>query len=556
MKTLKNYDHFSKEYRANESAKINENVFSDIFNKVISFFKNHFGKHAWIYYALYLQKKGKLPKGIELICPPTYANISDIPTDKEIEDSQIKSDVEPVDNETVEDEKENEIPGLKDDENQEENKVDNEIEELEKVKESLTKIYLNESLLDDNQDFVSLDHPDPNVVNEDVAELKEEVKRLYNMNALRAGRHQEEGEKSNEFGRKKTNAIFIWGAPGIGKTEILHQVAKELDIAVIEWHLSQIEPTDFRGIPKIENIIGSDDSKDERTVWKLPSIFPTSNGKNGKGGIMFFDEMNRAPQMVLSASLALALSGKHGDYDLPPRWIIIAAGNRKDDINTTDLTDDPILWNRFAHVNYTPTVDDWVKWALTKKDINPFLISYLQYHPNYFHRLDLESGSPVWASPRSWEMASQDEYNYRGEDWSKKLTYPQIQKIYTKYVGLEPTLDFINYMKLQEFFSEKDIQDIYDGNAEYKKIKWPTRPDQIRACSIAIATFKQGKHLTADEVKNVYDFATMGKENEAIVTIGSYFLKAHPYIKKEYLPIWIEFAKKWQSVFQKTMVEE
>jgi len=468
MKTLKNYDHFSKEYRANESAKINENVFSDIFNKVISFFKNHFGKHAWIYYALYLQKKGKLPKGIELICPPTYANISDIPTDKEIEDSQIQSDVETVDNETVEDEKENEIPGLKDDENQEENKVDNEIEELEKVKESLTKIYLNESLLDDNQDFVSLDHPDPNVVNEDVAELKEEVKRLYNMNALRAGRHQEEGEKSNEFGRKKTNAIFIWGAPGIGKTEILHQVAKELDIAVIEWHLSQIEPTDFRGIPKIENIIGSDDSKDERTVWKLPSIFPTSNGKNGKGGIMFFDEMNRAPQMVLDASLSLALSGKHGTYELPQYWIVIAAGNRGSDLSTGDLTDDKILWNRFQHINFSPRPSDWIGYAKNIKSVNPKLIQFITENPEYYHRLNTVSQAPNWTSPRTWEMASEEDYFERGFDWKNKLPYNEVKNIYEDFVGYASATAFVNWLQK---IDEKEREEERKKDEERRKKK-------------------------------------------------------------------------------------
>jgi len=448
MKTLKNYDHFSKQYRENESVKINENVFSDILNKIIGFFKQYFGKHAWVYYALYLQKKGKLPKGIDFICPPAYASVSDLPSDKEIEDSNIQSEGESVDGETVEDEKEKEIPGIKNGENdEEENAVNDEIEEIEKVKESLMNLFLNEGVLDDNDEYVSLEHPDPTVLNDDVAELKKEVIKLYKMNALRAGRHQEEGESGKEYARRKTNAIFIWGAPGIGKTEILHQVARELEIAVIEWHLSQIEPTDFRGIPRIENAMGTDNPADERTFWKLPSVFPTSNGKNGKGGIMFFDEMNRAPQMVLDASLSLALSGKHGSYELPQYWIVIAAGNRGSDLSTGDLTEDKILWNRFQHINFAPKPSDWIGYAKNIKSINPKLVEFIKENPEYYHRLKTVGQAPNWTSPRTWEMASEEDYFERGFDWKNRLSYDEVRDIYEDFVGYASATAFVNFLK-------------------------------------------------------------------------------------------------------------
>ena len=500
---IKKYDNYSEEY------KLNENLLKKAWGLISDFFKRRFGKDAWIYYANYLIDKGQLPADkVELIIPNGYFDRMKtgvkVPTAEEIE-LEIRSRF---------------------DENGEK------IEKGEKLDEG----------------FVTLKYPtgDEEVMrNIDVKALINRVKRVYDMNLHRANKHEQDNyDPKSEFSRKKTHALFIWGAPGIGKTEILHQVAKELDIVVQEWHLSQLEPTDFRGIPKVEG---------DKTVSKLPAIFPTSDG-NGKGGIMFFDEMNRAPDMVLGASLALALSGKHGDYVLPPRWIIIAAGNRPSDINSTDLTDDAILWNRFAHVNYTPSVDDWVDFAKNRKDINPFLISYLQFHPNFFHRLDTESKRPNWASPRTWEMASQDEFHERGENWDNELSYEQMKNIYTDYVGLDAALDFIGYLKLKEFFSEKDIQDIYNGTI--KELKWPTRQDQIRACSIAIAYFKQGKHLTKDEVKNVYDFATNGKQNEAIVAIASYFNWAHPYIKKEFQDVWLDFAKRWHAVLQKAALGE
>jgi len=148
-----------------------------------------------------------------------------------------------------------------------------------------------ESLI--TEDVIDLEHPDPNIRNVDVPALRKKIRRVFDMNMKRV---------NDKKPRKKNHALFIWGAPGIGKTEILHQVAEENDAVVIEWHLSQIEPTDFRGIPKIENPGNTGDPKDERTVVKLPELFPDSDTQ--QPGIMFFDEMNRAPQMVLSAALS------------------------------------------------------------------------------------------------------------------------------------------------------------------------------------------------------------------------------------------------------------
>jgi len=445
MRTLKNYEHFSKEYRTNESTKLNENIFSDFFKKVGIFFKSFFGKHAWVYYALYLQKKGKLPKGIDFICPPTYAKSSKLPSDKEIEEFENQDEdidnVSIVPNSNVNKEKLETNDDIVDDIIDEE-----EVKELEIVKEKLTNFYLNEKT--DVDDFTSLDHPESSVRNVDVEELKHKVIKLYNMNTLRANRHKEaKYDPKSEFIRKKTHALFIWGAPGIGKTEILHQVAKELDIAVIEWHLSQIEPTDFRGIPKIENIEGSDKLSDERTVWKLPTIFPTSNGENGKGGIMFFDEMNRAPSMVLGASLSLALNGRHGGYVLPSHWIVIAAGNRAADFTTGDLTDDTILWNRFQHINFSPKPSDWLGYAKNVKSINPKLLLFIEKNPEYYHRLSILNQTPNWTSPRTWEMASEEDYFERGFDWKNKLPYNEVMEIYEDFVGYDTAKAFVKFLK-------------------------------------------------------------------------------------------------------------
>lgn len=394
MKVVKDYEKFSEEYR------LNENVIKNLWDKVVSFFKKKFGKHAWIYYALYLQKKGQLPANkVTLICPNSYLQ-SGVPSDSDIN--------------------------------------------------NITEGHVEKILETDESDYVELRSPDINMEDVNVKQLKQKIKDVYEMNLLRAGRHEKENyDPTSKYERTKTHAIFIWGAPGIGKTEVLHQLADELELAVLEWHLATIEPTDFRGIPRVENVKGTTDSRDERTVTKLPAIFPTSDGENGKGGIMFFDELNRAPEMVLSASLALALSGKHGEYQLPPRWIIMAAGNRPEDIPGR-LQDDAILWNRFFHVNYVPDLEEWYEYIQKLPHINPDLIGFIKKYPKYYHRLAPLANQPNWPSPRTWEMASEEDYFERAEDWNNILPRNEVANIYQDMVGFEAGSKFADYVEEQD----------------------------------------------------------------------------------------------------------
>ena len=485
MKTLQKWENFSEDYR------LNENVLEKAWGKIANFFRSKFKKSAWLYYALYLKKINELdPKKVEIILPSDYP-IKDIPSEKEVMS----------------------------------------LESFKGEKFGVTLI---------NEEAISLSSLDPGMRNVDVKELVQEIIDVYNMNTERV----EEGKK-----RTKNDALFIWGAPGIGKTEILREVADELGCVVIEFHLATIEPTDFRGVPKVENIVkGSVDPKDERTVSKIPAIFPTDDGETGRGGIMFFDELNRAPKMVLSAALPLCLGGAIGEYELPPHWIVVAAGNRPEDIGGAATPIEPALANRFAHVNYAPTIESWISWAIKKKHINPDLIAFLQFNKSYFHKLDPEKENQMnWPSPRTWDLASRKEFFKKHKDWKNKLSYDQIRNIYMPLVGGEASLAFIEYLKLKEFYNEKDVADVYKKGAKAKKP--PTRLDQARAASASIAFFKKGEKLTVDELKNVFEWALDLPDLESRTSMIAFFKMAHPEIKVEdpWKDIYWEYVKKWHK---------
>ena len=112
-------------------------------------------------------------------------------------------------------------------------------------------------------------------------------------------------------------AVFIWGAPGIGKSSIVRHIAEAKNLPVVDLRASLLDPTDLRGIPMIQN---------KTSVWCPPSFLPKTSDKPG---ILFLDEINAAPPLVQAALYQLILDRRVGEYVLPDGWKIIAAGNRR-----------------------------------------------------------------------------------------------------------------------------------------------------------------------------------------------------------------------------------
>lgn len=155
-------------------------------------------------------------------------------------------------------------------------------------------------------------------------------------------------KKSIRYAIKKRRPVFLWGPPGIGKSDIVKQIGEDTNREVIDVRLALWEPTDIKGIPYYNSDAG-------KMVWAPPAELPTDPDSTA---IIFLDELNSAPPAVQAAAYQLILNRRVGTYTLPKGVDLVAAGNREGDRGVTYRMPSPLA-NRFVHLEAKVDFDDW-----------------------------------------------------------------------------------------------------------------------------------------------------------------------------------------------------
>jgi hypothetical protein len=187
--------------------------------------------------------------------------------------------------------------------------------------------------------------------------------------------------------------VMLWGPPGVGKSQMIAQIAERHQVPAIDIRLSQMEPSDLRGIPF---------RVDQHVEWATPAILPNAE-RHGPAGILFLDEITSAPPAVSAAAYQLILDRRLGEYQVPQKWAIFAAGNRQGDRGVTYSMPAPLA-NRFSHFEVETHLDDWVAWAYVN-GIDERVIAFLRFRPELLFDFDPAHNPVAFPSPRSWEFA-------------------------------------------------------------------------------------------------------------------------------------------------------
>ena len=187
--------------------------------------------------------------------------------------------------------------------------------------------------------------------------------------------------------------LMVWGAPGLGKSTILRDAAREAGIGFIDVRLAQREPVDIRGLP----VPGPDGVK-----WLVSSDWPRDPKSRG---IILFDEITAADRSLQVAAYELILDRRLGElYRVPDGWYICAAGNRTGD-RAVATTMSSALANRFLHVELGEDAEGWVAWAL-RHGILPVVTAFVRFRPGLLFNQEGENLERGWPTPRAWERVS------------------------------------------------------------------------------------------------------------------------------------------------------
>lgn len=226
--------------------------------------------------------------------------------------------------------------------------------------------------------------------------------------------------------------LFIWGAPGVGKSSVVKQVGDRLNRKVRDVRLTLLDSVDLRGFPY----------RDGDTMrFSTPAFLPTDPDSTD---ILFMDELNAADPSVQAAAYQLILDRQLGEYKLPENVSLVAAGNRETDAAPVHTMAAPLA-NRFIHCEYRVDLDDWRKWAL-KNGIHPEILSFISFKPDMLNRFDPDASS--FPTPRTWEYAS--------DIISDEASVGLHRKMLSGTIGNGATTEFHMYQKIYKNLPDPD----------------------------------------------------------------------------------------------------
>lgn len=319
-------------------------------------------------------------------------------------------------------------------------------------------------------------------------------------------------------------SVMLWGAPGVGKSQAVRQIAAEISektgkkTRVTDVRLLLFNPIDLRGIPTAN-------ADKTLAVWLKPQIFEM-DGSDDVINILFLDEISAAPQSVQAAAYQITLDRVVGEHKLPENCIVIAAGNRTTD-KSVAYKMPKALANRLLHIEVEGSFKSWKEWAV-RCGINEKVIGFLSFRQDYLMRFDAASEDLAFPTPRAWEMVS-NLLNFVDDD---------IDKIYSLIAGVVGAGAAVELRTWANVYKNlPSVEDIFDGESP----ALPKGTDALYALTSSMTSYAREHKNEITRIANSIKYASKMPADFSAVLMRDYMYLEKDFTKK--LLAIPEFAK-------------
>ncbi|MDD5804572.1 MAG: AAA family ATPase [Clostridia bacterium] len=272
----------------------------------------------------------------------------------------------------------------------------------------------------------------------------------------------------NEYGEYEIpvmaqRPIFLIGAPGIGKTQIMEQISRECKVGLVSYTITHHTRQSAIGLPFIskKEFDGKEMAVTEYTISEIvASIYEKIQDSGLREGILFIDEINCVSETLAPAMLQFLQCKTFGSHKIPEGWLIVAAGNPPE-YNKSVREFDVVTMDRVKKIQVEPDFDAWKEYAYAR-NIHPAVISYLNTRPSNFYKMESTVDGKNFATPRGWEDLSRliQVYEKLGKTVDKEVVVQYIQHPQT-------ARDFANYLELfYKYRTDYQIDEVLSGHID------------------------------------------------------------------------------------------